>query len=258
MTDVPFDPTVFTHNRDRLMEHEVAALFLQGTVALAHERKVMSDDHFSVDGSLIEAWASMKSFRPKGDDDGDNNGFADFKGTKRSNDTHESKTDPYAKLFRKGRGKEAKLSFMAHVLMENRNGLVVDALVTEANGTCERDAAHIMLDRRVPRATMSVGADKAYDTGDFVDARRAEEIGLYHRVVSADRVGDEARELAERLARGPSFALEITKDALNREAGMDLETAFEHEGQIQAACMLSPNFREAYEAFVAKREPNFR
>jgi enoyl-CoA hydratase/carnithine racemase len=110
----------------------------------------------------------------------------------------------------------------------------------------------------LPRIVGLGHATELLMTGDFVDAARAERMGLYHRVVSGERLPAEARELAERLARGPSFALEITKDALNREAGMDLETAFEHEGQIQAACMLGPNFREAYEAFVAKREPKFR
>ena len=109
----------------------------------------------------------------------------------------------------------------------------------------------------LPRIVGLSRATELLMTGDFVTARRAETIGLYHRVVPDDRVRDEAREWAERLAAGPSFALEITKDALNREAGMDLDTAFEHEGQIQAACMMNPNFREAYEAFVAKRPPKF-
>lgn len=128
----------------------------------------MSAEHFSVDGTLIEAWASMKSFRPKDeDDDSDSNGWSDFKGQKRKNDTHESKTDPEAKLMRKGKGKEAKLSFSAHSLTENRNGLVVDFEVTEANGTCERDAALEMLDASV-EGDATLGADSAYDTKDFV------------------------------------------------------------------------------------------
>ena len=108
----------------------------------------MSSEHFSVDGTMIEAWASMKSYRPKDeDDDGDGNGWADFKGQKRNNDTHESKIDPDARLYRKGNGKEAKLCYLSHVLMENRNGLVVDVEVTHANGTAERAAAKTMLDR---------------------------------------------------------------------------------------------------------------
>jgi transposase len=180
MTDRPFDATVFSHNRDRLMDYEVAAMFLQGTVGLAEELGLMSDEHFSVDGSLIEAWASMKSFRPKHDNDGDNNGFADFKGTKRSNDTHESKTDPEAKLFRKGRGKEAKLAYMAHVLMENRNALVADFTLTEANGTAERDAglklAKRAKKRRRPKGRTTLAADKNYDTRAFVASCRAARI----------------------------------------------------------------------------------
>ncbi len=176
MTDRPFDATAFSHNRERLLEHDCAGHFLQGTVTFARERDLMSDDHFSVDGSLIEAWASMKSFRPKGEDDGDNNGFADFKGTKRSNETHESKTDPEAKLFRKGRGKEAKLAYMGHVLMENRNGLIADFSLTEASGTAERNAGLDMARReqkrrrrrrpRTPRMTLA--GDKNYDTRAFV------------------------------------------------------------------------------------------
>jgi len=110
----------------------------------------------------------------------------------------------------------------------------------------------------LPRIVGLARATELLMTGDFIDAARAEEIGLYHRVVAPEALTDEARTLAGRLARGPSFALEITKDALNREAGMDLWTAFEHEGKVQAACMMNPNFREAYEAFVVKRPPEFR
>ena len=173
MTDKVFVPTVFTKNRDRLMDHDVAAKFLSATVEIARERGLLSSEHFSVDGTLIEAWASMKSFRPKDDHDSDNNGFGDFKGKKRSNETHESKTDPDAKLYRKGRGKEAKLAFMGHALMENRNGLIVDFELTEANGYAERDAAIAMLDRqrrgkgRKPRR-ITLAADAGYDAREFV------------------------------------------------------------------------------------------
>lgn len=174
MTDKVFVPTVFTKNRDRLMDHEVAALFLSATVEVARDRGLLSSEHFSVDGTLIEAWASMKSFRPKDDDDSDNNGFGDFKGKKRKNETHESKTDPESKLYRKGRGKEAKLAYMGHALMENRNGLIVDFELTEANGHAERDAAIEMLDRqrrdkkgRKPRR-VTLGADAGYDAKEFV------------------------------------------------------------------------------------------
>ena len=174
LSETPFDVTVFTKNRQRLMEHEVAPKFLRQVVELARARGLLSPDHFSVDGTLIEAWASMKSFRPKDGDDGDNNGFGDFSGTKRSNDTHESKTDPDAKLMRKGRGKEAKLAYMAHLMTENRNGLIVDMRTTQANGTAERDAAADMIaaERKSHRARkprrITVAADKGYDAREFI------------------------------------------------------------------------------------------
>jgi transposase len=120
MLQSSFDATVFTYNRERLMAHDVAAQFFGAVVEQARSRQLLSSDHFSVDGTLIESWASAKSFRPKDDEDDDNNGWSDFSGQKRSNDTHESKTDPEAKLWRKGRGREAKLSYMGHALMENR------------------------------------------------------------------------------------------------------------------------------------------
>lgn len=194
MAERAFDPTVFSHNRERLLEHEVARRFFEQVVEVARAGGLLSSDHFAVDGTLIEAWGSTKSFRPKGEEGGDNNGFADFKGQTRSNDTHESKTDPDARLFRKGRGREAKLSHMAHALMENRNGLVVDLEVTEASGYAERAAALEMVDRERRRRAkakrkarkkqkqaerrrskgrrMTVAADKGYDTRDFVRACR--------------------------------------------------------------------------------------
>ena len=143
-------------------------------------KRLLSSDHFSVDGTLIEAWASMKSFRPRdGSDDpppsgGGRNREADFHGQKRSNETHASTTDPEARLYRKGPGKEAKLCLMGHALMENRNGLVVDACLTEANGHAERIAALHMIEPRADRSTpVTLGADKAYDTEDFVNELRS-------------------------------------------------------------------------------------
>ena len=152
-------------------QHEATAKFFRKIVEEAEQTGLMSDDHFSVDGTLIEAWASMKSFRPKDDDERDANGWSDFKGKKRTNETHESKTDPEAKLMRKSDGKEAKLSFGAHVLTENRNGIVKDLQVSEANGRCEREAALQMIDTHVGRAA-TLGADAAYNTKDFVAACR--------------------------------------------------------------------------------------
>lgn len=191
MTEEPFDASTFSKNRQRMLDHDVARQFFDAVVEVADEQGLLSSEHFSVDGSLIRAWGSTKSFRPKDDDSGDNNGFADFAGTKRTNDTHESKTDPDARLYRKGRGKEAHLSYMGHVLMENRHGLATDFELTEANGTAEREAGLDMVEREQQRRArkrrkaknkqrkaskkrnrkgrrITVAADKAYDTRNFV------------------------------------------------------------------------------------------
>jgi transposase len=170
MMESAFDPTTFTKNRERLMDHDVAAAFFFAIREQASD--LMSQEHFSVDGTLLEAWASMKSFRPKDDDEGDNNGWGDFRGKRRRNDTHESKTDPEARLFRKSRGQEAKLCYAGHALMENRHGLLMDLRISEANGYAERETALDMLLEHVDsRATL--GADRAYDTRDFVAGCRA-------------------------------------------------------------------------------------
>jgi transposase len=180
--DAPiWDVTVFTKNRDRFLAGDVAAQFFQAVLGRAQVRALLSDEHFSVDGTLIEAWASMKSFRPKaepGDEPpsgagGGRNAERDFHGERRRNDTHASTTDPDARLFRKGRGKEAKLCHMGHLLMENRNGLIVDAMLTPATGTAERDAAEAMLGRQTGRHRASLGADKGYDAVSFVTRVRA-------------------------------------------------------------------------------------
>ena len=147
--DPVWDVTVFTKNRDRLLDGAIAAKFLRAVLAQPKVEALLSDEHFSVDGTLIQAWASIKSFRPK-DGSGQppapgRNGERDFHGEQRTNDTHASATDPEARLFRKGKGKEAKLCFMGHALMENRHGLLVDGRVSEATGTAERELAETML-----------------------------------------------------------------------------------------------------------------
>jgi len=192
LVEEPFDHCAFSDNRDRLIEHEATAKFFRKVVERAEEAGLMSDEHFSVDGTLIEAWASMKSFRPKDDDDddGDSNSWSDFKGKKRSNETHESKTDPESKLMRKSDGKEAKLSFAGHVLTENRNGLVKDLRVTEANGLCEREAALAMIDAHVDRGA-TIGADSAYNTKDFVEDCR--ERGITPHVAGKKRSAIDGR-----------------------------------------------------------------
>ncbi len=178
--DAVWDHSVFSKNRDRLLEGDIAAKFLAAVLAQPKVKKLLSSDHFSVDGTLIEAWASMKSVKPKDGSGepptqgGGRNAEADFHGHKRSNDTHASTTDPDARLYRKGKGKETKLCFIGHGLMENRHGLLVDACLTQADGHAERVAALHMIEPRADRPTaITLGADKAYDAEDFVNELRS-------------------------------------------------------------------------------------
>ncbi len=174
--DAVWVPTVFSKNRDRLLAGDIAQKFFAQVLQQAQAAKLTSDEHFSVDGTLIEAWASQKSFQqkdqPSADKDDPGNPTVDFHGEKRRNDTHESKTDPEARLARKGGGKEAKLSYCGNVLMENRNGLVVEAELRQASGTAERDAAAAMAESLQNRQRVTIAADKGYDTKDFVAAMR--------------------------------------------------------------------------------------
>jgi transposase len=177
MDDPVWDVTVFTKNRERLLKAAVAKKFFELVLEQAQSLDLMSDEHFTVDGTLLEACASLKSFKkveggeePPPDDPG--NPTVDFHGEKRSNKTHQSTTDPDALLAKKGAGKEAKLSYSGHVLMENRNGLVAEVEVLQANGTAERDAALVMIEKIPGNETVTVGADKAYDTKDFVAEAR--------------------------------------------------------------------------------------
>lgn len=180
--DAPvWDATVFTKNRERLLAGEVAAKFLGAVVAQARSRGLLSEEHFSVDGTLIEAWASLKSFRPKdggGEPPGPGrNSDRDFHGEKRSNETHSSTTDPEARLYRKGNGQASRMAYMGHVLMENRNGLVVTAQVTQASGTAERDAALAMVEEaRSGNRRITLGADKGYDAAAFVHDLRVRRV----------------------------------------------------------------------------------
>ena len=175
-----WDHSTFSKNRDRLLEGDIAAKFLAAVLAQPRVKRLLSSDHFSVDGTLIEAWASMKSVRPKNGSDnppaegGGRNQEADFHGQKRTNETHASTTDPQARLYKKGKGKEAKLCFMGHGLMENRHGLLVDACLTPADGHAERVAALHMIEPRADRPRrITLGADKGYDTEDFVNELRS-------------------------------------------------------------------------------------
>ena len=180
MDDAVWDATVFTKNRQRLLDGDIAAEFFNKVLTQARVKQLLSDEHFSVDGTLIEAWASQKSFRPKDGDgaagtttDCGRNAETDFHGHKRKNDTHQSTSDPQAKLYKKSTGAEAKLAYFGHVLMENRNGLVVNARLTEANGFAERDAALDMIADLPEGGRITLGADKGFDEVGFIDALRA-------------------------------------------------------------------------------------
>jgi transposase len=175
MDDAIWDPTVFTKNRQRLLDGEVATAFLERVVAQAQQRGLLSGEHFTVDGTVIEAWASLKSFQrkegaPPAPPEDPGNPTVNFHGERRSNATHTSTTDPEARLTRKGPGKEAKLSYQGHALMDNRHGLVVNACATRASGTAEWEAAVEMATALPPQVTL--GADKGYDTHAFVQALR--------------------------------------------------------------------------------------
>jgi IS5 family transposase len=176
MDDPVWDVTVFTKNRQRLLQGDIARAFFDRVLAHARQGGMLSDEHFTVDGTLLEAWASLKSFKrkdtapPPPDDPG--NPTVNFHGESRSNATHVSTTDPEARLFRKGKGHEAKLAYQGHVLMDNRHGLAVAGCVTAASGYGERAAALQMVGELVSHRRVTLGADKAYDTRDFVQAVR--------------------------------------------------------------------------------------
>jgi transposase len=179
--DPAWDHSSFTKNRDRLLEGEIAGKFLRAVLRQPRVKRLICSDHFSVDGTLIEAWASLKSFRRKDGTDNDpdgpgRNAERGFHKETRSNDTHQSTTDPEARLYKKGDGQPAKLCYMVHALMENRHGLAVDGLVSQATGVAEREAALQMLDRRPKRRRITLGADKAYDVRGFIEDLRCRRV----------------------------------------------------------------------------------
>jgi len=172
-------PTTFSKNRDRLLTGDIAAAFFEAVLLHAQTERLLSDEHFTVDGTLLRAWASHKSFQPRDQDppsEGGGNPTRDFHGQRRRNDTHQSTTDPDARLYRKARGREAHLGYLGHVLMEHRSGLIVNATVTPADGHGERDAAVVTIGPLRGRRRITVAADKAYDTRDFVANLRAMQV----------------------------------------------------------------------------------
>ena len=175
MDDPIWAPTVFSKNRDRLLEGDIAREFFHEVVEMARRRRLLSDEHFTVDGTLLEAWASHKSFQRK-DGEPPGAGGRDFRGERRSNDTHASTTDPDARLYRRTHHGEAKLAYLGHVLMENRNGLAVGGCVTHATGYAEREAALELVQALPVSGRITLGADKAYDTEAFVAALRENQV----------------------------------------------------------------------------------
>ncbi len=203
--DEPFHPTTFTKNHERLMDADAARLLLKEVVKEARRRRLLSQDHFSVDGTLLDAWASHKSYRPRDEQGppkgGGRNRPRDFKGKRRRRETHASTTDPEARLYRKGKQQEARLCYLGHLLTENRHGLVVDVELTEADGYAERDAALAMLERSV-QGPATLGADRGYDTRDFVWDLRG--LGMTPHVAQNERGRRSA--IDRRTTRYPGYA----------------------------------------------------
>jgi transposase len=205
MDDAVWNHAVFSKNRERLLTSDVAQQFF--AEVNKQEKRFMSDEHFTVDGTLIQAWASQKSFRRKdGSDDGDG---TDFHGQNRSNETHESTTDGDARLYKKSYSKESKLSYLGHALVENRNGLIAAAMVTHSDGYAERDAALLMLQQKQEGRSrrITVGADKAYDTEDFVSTVR--ELNVTPHVTKNDR--GRRSNLDRRTTRQPGYAISLSR-----------------------------------------------
>jgi transposase len=259
MDEPVWNHAVFSKNRERLLNQDVAQTFF-GRV-LAQAKPHLSDEHFTVDGTLIEAWASQKSFQKK--DGGGEGDSSQFRGERRRNDTHESKTDADAKLYRKGAGQEAKLGYLGHVLMENRNGLIVDAMVTQADGRAERDAALLMVHRKWRRnrrwgrrKPISVGADKAYDTRDFVDTLRAYGVRP-HVTQNVNRPGGSA--IDRRTARHESYTVSQRKRPLIEKAfGWMKQTGGMRKTKLRGLGKVSWQFLMTAAAFNLWRLPKLQ
>jgi transposase len=258
MDEPVWNHAVFSKNRERLLNQEVARAFFARVLAQAKPH--LSDEHFTVDGTLIEAWASQKSFQKK---DGGGGDGSEFRGDERTNDTHESKTDPDAKLYRKGNGQEARLGYLGHVMMENRNGLIVDAMLTQADGTAERDAGLIMAyrrwrknRRRGPRAPISVGADKAYDTRDFVKTLR--DMGIRpHVAQNLKRSGGSA--IDQRTTRHNGYQISQKKRPLIEKAfGWMKQTGGMRKTKLRGLWKVGWQFLMTAAAFNLWRLPKLR
>jgi len=247
--DPVWDPTTFTKNRDRLQNGEVFKKFMTRLLNHPQVKPLLSDEHFSVDGTLIEAWASQKSFRPK-DGSGDDDDGANFHGQKRKNDTHASTSDPNSRLYRKAAGREAKLCYMGHATMENRNGLAVAGMVTHANGTAERRASEIMLKAKSKAAghRITAGEDKAYDTADHVANLRAINVTPHVTQNQAVTKTGKTRNSAidERTTRHPGYGMSQSRRAMiecifgwGKQHGTMRKTKHRGIGRVAANFMLN-------------------
>lgn len=219
MDDAVWSPTTFTKNRDRLLEGDIATAFFEAILIHADRDRLLSDEHFTVDGTLLKAWASHKSFQPRDQDpprdgEGGGNPTVNFHGQRRTNATHQSKTDPDARLYKKARGREAHLGYLGHVLMEHRSGLIVQATVTPADGHGERDAGHIMVANVPGRHRITVAADKGYDTRDFVAALREMDVTPH----IAQHTTGRRSAIDARTTRHPGYAISQQKRKLVEQA----------------------------------------
>jgi transposase len=220
LDDPVWDATTFTKNRDRLLEGDMAAAFFAEVLAEAKTAGLVSDEHFTVDGTLLEAWASQTSFRrrnaPPDPPDDPGNPTVNFRGEPRKNDTHQSTTDPAARLFKKTTGSDAKLAYLGHLLMENRHGFIVDALVTAATGTAERDAALTMLGKLPDGGRITVGGDKNFDTRDFIRASRG--MGVTPHVAQYPNTAHRHSAIDGRTTRHPGYEISQQKRKLVEQA----------------------------------------
>ena len=214
MDDAVWAPTTFTKNRDRLLDGDIAAAFFEVVLIHADTERLLSDEHFTVDGTLLEAWASQKSFRPRDEEPpapgAGGNPTVNFHGQRRTNDTHQSTTDPDARLYKKARGREARLGYLGHVLMEHRSGLIVKTTVTPADGYGERDAALVMIEGLRGRQRITLAADKGYDMRDFVTQLRVMRVTPH----VAPRITAGSRAIDGRTTRHAGYAISQQKRKL--------------------------------------------
>ena len=264
MDETVWDHSSFTANRERLLSGEIAAKFLRAVLAQPKVKRLISSDHFSLDGTLIEAWASIKSFRRKDGKDNDpqrpgRNAERNFHKEKRSNETHASTTDPEARLYKKGDGQPARLCYIGHVLMENRNGLAVGGIATLATGTAEREAALTLIERaRGSPRRITLGADKAYDVADFVAALRARLVSPHIAIDGHVRVTGKPRKTSvdRRVTRHAGYAIsQRCRKRIEEVFGWVKSSARLAKVKVRGRCRVDAAFTLALAAYNLIRLP---